>query len=110
MEFKIPKTFMIGGQTVKVKFNNELLHKDDCRGMAAYRDNTLSLQTDGKQYPILPSQTAQTYLHEKVHFILSTMGEHELRCNEKFVDLFAELLLQTIRTEKGVLKTLVIDD
>ena len=46
------------------------------------------------------SNVEQTYLHELTHMILAHMGEDELTGNEKFVNLFSELLYQAIETAK----------
>ncbi len=39
-----------------------------------------------------------TFCHELVHIMLYFAGEHELRNNEKFVDVFSGLLHQALTT------------
>ena len=39
-------------------------------------------------------QLSQCFLHELLHYIFYVMGEHELRNNEKLVDLIAHFLHQ----------------
>ncbi len=102
---KIPESFELMGTTIKVEYSEKLLHKDTSVGMAVYRDNLIYLQSPSKAAPIPKSDIEQTFIHEKVHWILNMMGEHDLRTNEKFVDLFAHLLHQSIKSEKGILTT-----
>lgn len=100
---EIPKKFNLGGQTITVEWNDRLLHTDDCTGMAFYRDNKIQLQKPSKSKPIPRSKIEETFLHEKVHMVLSAMGEHELKANEKFVDLFATFWHQSLKTSSGKL-------
>ena len=97
---RIPKSFNLAGLTINVKFDDKLLHVDDNLGQARYRENLVLLQKRSKDNPILKENQEQHFLHEKIHWILNIMNEHDLRNNEKFVDTFAHLLYQSIKSEK----------
>ena len=97
---QIPKRFRLLGQVVEVRFDERLIYTHDNRGEVRIRENVIVLQSDGPQYPILESQSEQTFLHELVHVILDRMGETELSANEKFVDMFAGMLHQALITSE----------
>lgn len=60
----------------------------------------------GEMY-LNPSQPREalehTYLHELVHMVLVAMNEGDLNVNEAFVDMFAGLLHQSMKTSKGAI-------
>ena len=97
----IPYSFSLISDTVKVRMDKEVLMSLSDRnlyGEACYAQNEILLNTnvDNRMVPI--DKMMQAFYHEKVHFILDAMSEHDLRKNEKFVDLFSRLLLQTDMT------------
>lgn len=99
----IPKSFELIDATIYTQFSpeiNKYLNDKDLYGEADYNQQVIKLaSTVGVD--LLPNfKILETYYHEKIHFILEAMGEKELRNNEKFVDLFARLLLQTDLTSK----------
>jgi hypothetical protein len=100
---KIPKSFQLGGHTISVRFDDTLLHQNDALGEARYRDFEIVLQKPTKDNPIPPTKLEQVFLHEKVHFLFYIMNEHDLRGDEKIVDLLATLFHQSVKTEKGSL-------
>ena len=73
---------------------------DDCVGRASFRRGEIHLQAHDNVYPRRPEMVEHTFLHELIHHILDTMGESELRDNEKFVDILSGLLHQAFRTAK----------
>ena len=95
---KIPKKFKILGYTIKVKYKKDLCALNDVYGFAEYRKNTIRLQKVMGIYT--KNQIEATFYHEVVHFILNAMGEDELKSNEKFVGLFADMLHQIEKTSK----------
>lgn len=98
---RIPKRFNLHGQTITVRYADDLIHKEDRVGGAYYRDSIIKLQADSQSTPRSREQIEQNFCHELTHFILDQMGEPRLRSNEKFVDLFANLLHQALNTAEG---------
>jgi hypothetical protein len=95
---KIPKRFKILGNTIKVKYEKDLCALNDVYGFAEYRVNILRLQKVMGIYT--KGKIKTTFYHEMVHFILDAMGENELKSNEKFVGLFADILYQVEKTSE----------
>jgi predicted SprT family Zn-dependent metalloprotease len=95
---KIPKSFKLFGETIKVEINPNLVTKEGAWGMARYDSDTISLQPNTKDHYTSDDQMYQVFSHELVHFILDRMCEIKLRNNEKFVDVFASLLHQALTT------------
>lgn len=97
----IPTQFNLLGHTIRVVFVDKLMSEHDLIGEARYLKNEIALQSRMPGIELLRSDIEQSFLHELVHFILNYMGENELRKNEKFVDLFAGMLHQTLITQEG---------
>jgi len=96
---KIPKSIQLFGQTIKTVYKDNLIDEDDSVGLACYRQLEIRLQSVDAKGRIRPaSSQEQWYCHELVHFILEGMGEHKLRRDERFVDLFGNLLHQALST------------
>lgn len=90
----IPKSFCLAGLTITVKQKPLKNESDRCIGHADYQRQAIELTTG-----LVPLETLeQTFYHEEVHWILHIMGRDELRDDEKFVDMFAHLLYQAIKT------------
>lgn len=99
-KIKIPHSFQILGHTVSIVWDENRLDDLNAVGLAEVTLDkiTLTKKSDGKT---LTSDTIEhTYLHELVHTILKSMGENELYKNERFVDLFAGMLHQILKTSK----------
>ncbi len=95
---KIPKSFKLLGQEIVVKYKKNLSNKHNSWGKAYYDRNEIELQ-DNKYDEGLPDiKIEEVFYHELVHFILYSAGEHELKNNEKFVDVFSGLLHQALTT------------
>ena len=97
---KIPKSLQLGGRTIKVEYNDKVRHSDSAVGLAIFRLHKIELQPTTKEHPIIKSELEQTYCHELVHWILYSMGKHELTRDEEFVDLFGTFLHQALSTSK----------
>ncbi|HPQ79380.1 MAG TPA: hypothetical protein PLG47_02940 [Candidatus Dojkabacteria bacterium] len=94
----IPTSFNLLGHTVNVVFDDKSMDDKNALGCCSPTLNTITL-TNKNGIDTLPQDVIEhTYWHEVVHFILKTMGEEELYKNEKFVDLFAALLHQILKT------------
>lgn len=88
----IPKSFQLAGLKWKVKENNHLVNMGECHSARGL----IYLKPD-------PNYSAevreQSFYHELVHAILYTMGDNGPH-DEKFVDGFAFLLHQYMKTAK----------
>ena len=102
---KIPKSFKLAGQTIRVQFESKIRGSKrdngsevEVIGLAEYDANRIRLQktAGGKIMP--QDKIEQAFMHELIHHLLSVMGENKLSGNEKFVDTFASLLHQALTT------------
>ena len=94
MEMKIPKMFMIFGETYKVR---QVLKVDSKNSWGEYdpSKNVIRIKKD-----INKDQQEQTYLHEIVHCALCNLGYDNLNNDEVFVDTFSKALHQILTTGK----------
>jgi hypothetical protein len=95
---QIPKRFKLYGQTINVGWDAKLLHSDDARGMAQYRDNKITLQSSGEHNPHPDTHTEQAFCHELTHYLFHLAGYPEDRADEIKVDRIAQLLHQALTT------------
>ena len=96
--FQIPKRFKLYGSTISVVFNPTLLHTDDARGVAVYRDHKIILQPVGEQNPLPATQVEQSFCHELVHFLFHAAGYPEDRADETKVERVSQLFHQALTT------------
>ena len=96
----IPDEFQILGHTVKIQRVDSIDSPEGIThlGYSDYQVCLLSIRNSDDELELCESCIEQTYLHEVVHFILGAMGEDKLNDNEKFVDTFAGLLHQILKT------------
>lgn len=99
MDLIIPIQFELINNLIKVEMEDKAvlrsLQDRNMYGEANYTKNQITINNTIDNEPIDRIKQVETFYHEKVHFILDAMGEHDMRVNEKFVDLFARLLLQS---------------
>jgi len=96
----IPKSFTLGPYEIKVIIEDVVLKEKNQWGEARIGEKEIWLSKDLIDSNSIPETTKlKVFYHEKVHFILDIMSEDKLRDDEKFVDLFANLLLQTDLTQ-----------
>jgi len=96
----IPKSFKLFATTVTVNYDSLRLSNESVLGESNVTDNLITLCENYKGDNLDKSIILDTYYHEKVHFILDTMGEHTMSRNEKFVEVFSRLLRQSDETTK----------
>ena len=101
---KIPMSFELMGETITVKYIDDMVVRDNNVGVACYSTNEIQIQSNSKAIPRNKEQLRQTFLHELVHFILMKLNKLELNKDEAFVDSFADLLLQFEKSSKGEVK------
>ena len=95
---KIPKRFKLYNHTVSVNVDPALLHKDDARGMAHYRDSRIDLQPVSETNPHPATYMEAAFCHELVHFLFWHSGYADDRQDEVKVERIAQLLHQALTT------------
>ena len=93
----IPKSFWLGGLKVNVQIDESLKH-NRMIGQADYVSQEIRIDPSAAPLQFVE----QSYLHELVHWIFYMMNEHELRDNERIVDLFAHFLYQALTSAEPV--------
>ena len=93
----IPQTYNVGGQTYNVV--NVERCEDNAIGMHFSGETRIEIADKyGKDYTQSDTSKVNTFYHELVHSILTTMGENELNENEKFVCTFSSFLTEAMTT------------
>ncbi len=100
MNYKIPKSFECGGETIHIKHSDNLVQEDDFRGYAHYDKGVIGLQTNTPGFTHSDEQIYHTFIHEVVHFILHKQDKIDLRKDEHFVETTADLFVQMLKTAK----------
>lgn len=102
---KIPKSFQLLGQTIRVVFRPEKFTEHDGNtGFASYRLNEIQLCPSTETHPLTDKQIEQVFWHELTHFVLYHSGaaysgkEDYMHKEEGFVDLVGSLLHQAVTT------------
>ena len=96
---KIPTSFKLMGQTIRVQFETRIKgDKAEVLGRAEYDTNFIRLQRTAAGKLLPQEKIEQVFIHELTHHVLSLMGEDKLSSNEKFVDSFSALLHQALTT------------
>lgn len=103
---KIPTSFKLFGQTIKVLFLPERFTEgqEGHYGFSSYRRNEIHLRPSTSTHPITDDQMEQVFWHELTHFILYWAGPaysaktDYMHQDEGFVDLVSCLLHQAVST------------
>lgn len=96
MKFDIPDKFLIGGVEHKVVFEKTV--GDNCDFGQWDSVGTIKIAEMVGSEKVSPSRQRQTFWHELIHSILSTMRKDELNDDESFVNTFASFLSGAIDT------------
>lgn len=100
---KIPTEFELFGQTIIVVWDNDMLNDKELYAQANYRANQIDMATeciiDGKRQKLPQDKINAAFCHELIHWILQKMGDKKEN-DELFVETFANLLYQFIKTAK----------
>lgn len=92
---KIPESFTLLGHPFTVHVIPPIQWKlKDCVGLYQPAEHRIFIRA-GKQ-----SLREHTFFHELTHAILDAMGKHALYEDEEFVDAFAGMLHQIMKTAK----------
>lgn len=98
---KIPKQFKLLGQTIKVKFDEDLNYRQGHMGQAQIDNNILPLQPVEKDRP--KDAVEHTFCHELAHFLLYyTLNDEydQLWRNERVVEVLGGLIHQFLTTAR----------
>jgi len=91
---KIPRKYKLFSTTVNVVWDNKRLNDKDMYGLSDYSKNEIILSTTDGLNKLSDDRIIDTFYHERTHSILDAMNETELSNNEKFVNVFSNLLRQ----------------
>lgn len=94
----IPVRFTLFGSEYRVIFDDNLRTESSLEGTHNYYTKEITLQPEAKGQT--RDAVEHAFFHELVHAILVQSGESELNQNEKFIDIFAGLLHQAMKTAK----------
>jgi hypothetical protein len=83
--------------TIEVKYDSDLIDRDDNVGKARFRTNIIILASKEK-HNIPDTQIDRVFLHELLHFAFEEIKEDKLRDDEHLVDLLAGVLAQAFNT------------
>jgi len=97
-EMPIPESFMLLGHHIDVVWVPELIHEKGYVGESDYHRGIIALQPDTPSTPRSQAALEHTFLHEFIHWCYYVLGEHDLRTNEKHVDMMASLVHQMLVT------------
>lgn len=99
-ELHLPKKIKVGSNWYSVDIVESMQNKSEM-GRVHYDTRKIELaRRTHHGVPLRLSAIQETYWHELVHAILESMGEHELNDRESFVERFAYLLAQSIRSAR----------
>ena len=92
---KIPKSFTVGQQEVKIIIKDGEEMPDTRLGQCDLTHGKIVINNDQS-----PTSMENTCIHEMVHSILDTMGNYDLSHDEVFVSTFAAFALEIIKSAK----------
>lgn len=97
--FLIPEKFYLDGKPVHVVIDDEYLNKKRYLGLAVFKKSLIRLCNIFKGKPVAKTEKEQVFYHELVHMILDSIGRHELKYDEDFVDDFSARLYEYEKTK-----------
>lgn len=97
-DIKIPAQISLGGSMWTVEFDEKLCRDLGIYGRCEPSQTRIVLSKTAEGEPVSYEKLQSVYMHELVHSILHTIDEDELYTNEKFIETFAQTLLQALRT------------
>jgi hypothetical protein len=98
----IPKSFELGGVTYNVEFSDNRPERvrNTVTGEIIYPLSKVVLYNNHVGYTSTLQYKELSFYHELIHGILTNMGKDELNDDEGFVEGFANLLHQYMKTSK----------
>lgn len=89
---EIPSEIIMLGETWKIKWDDNLLDKENCFGLTEPNSNVITLQTVNSKTP--ESKIIHAFIHELFHAMLFTINQEDLSYDDSFVDLISGLIQQ----------------
>lgn len=96
----VPKSFMLGGKTFRVTYDENISYKEGLNGHIFFEMNTVRLQPNAEGCTRTQEDIERVFLHELTHGILYTIGKRDLSNDEEFVNAFSNCLHQALKTAK----------
>lgn len=95
----IPEMFSLNRKKIRVIVDNHYCQENEFLGEADFTEKVITLcdRYNGKK--ISKPEREKTYYHELIHMILDSMGKHNLKYNEDFVEEFAQRLYEYEKTK-----------
>jgi len=93
---KIPDKIKIVGRDIKVVWVPDLVQQDDIVGQAAFRYDTIRLQSNNAGLIKTPQSLALSLLHEILHWAFFLMHEDKQNKDEALVSRLSEVLYQVL--------------
>jgi len=97
------KSFKLGGHTIKVKYVKTVRCQEtgaEIFGNCNPMTNEIYIATYIRGNKIAEDVIKHSLQHEKAHYMLILMNEHELNSNEAFVDMLGMFMHQYDETKK----------
>lgn len=90
----IPERFKLNGKTIQVIIDDDYCNAHGFVGEADFTEKVITLCDKYCGKRIKKPEKEKTYYHELIHMILDSMGKHNLKYNEGFVEEFAQRLYE----------------
>jgi hypothetical protein len=99
---KIPKSIELMGTKISVEFDKTLSYRDDCVGLASYRQSKIFLQPRSDSVDQTDDHVMHAFFHELMHHILYMVGDDgidpPLHKREYLVDRISGLFHQAMKS------------
>lgn len=96
----IPENFKLNGRLIRVIVDDDYCTGNKLAGEADFTEKVITLCDKYAGVKVGKAEKEKTYFHELVHMILDSMGKHQLKYNEAFVDEFALRLYEYEKTKQ----------
>lgn len=96
----IPEKFRLNGKVIKIIIDDDYCSENGFVGEADFTEKVITVCSRFKGKAVSKAEREKTYYHELVHMILDSMGKHNLKYNEDFVDEFALRLYEYEKTKE----------
>ena len=95
----IPESFKLNKKTIRVIVDDHYCTENGFVGEADFTEKVITLCDKYAGKRIKKPEKEKTYYHELIHMILDSMGKHNLKYNEGFVEEFAQRLYEYEKTK-----------
>jgi len=95
---RVPKAFKLFATRINVLWDNDYCGHIDSYGETSYSESKIRMSDKQGQLILSEDKILDTFYHEKMHMILSTMHRYDLSGDEGFVDTLGKLIRQSDET------------